>query len=114
VLERLERGAVHGVRHAQIVGVDDQPALSLRALAARRASPALSLGGFELLPAPDGVIAWRRFRSGDARTVLVNFLDEPRDAPAPDGLRVQLASDGVGEGAPYTGRLGPAQAVILR
>ena len=85
-----------------------------RLIAARRASPALALGAFELLEAPDGVIAWRRSRGGDARSVLVNLRDESRPTPGFEGLCVEVASDGSGEGGPWRGWLAPAQAVILR
>jgi alpha-glucosidase len=84
-----------------------------RLLAVRRVSPALALGDFELLPASDGVLAYRRRCGPDLRTVLVNFSDEPRELFLPGPLRVELASDGGGEGSPYRGALAPAQALIL-
>jgi alpha-glucosidase len=43
----------------------------------------------------------------------VNFGDQPREVALPGGLRIEVASDSVGEGAPFAGRLDPAQAVIL-
>ena len=84
-----------------------------RLLAARRASPALALGDFELLPAREGVLAYRRRCGRDARTILVNFSDEPREVPVAGDLRVEVASDGGGEGRRWTGTLAPAQALIL-
>ncbi len=84
-----------------------------RLLAARRASPALALGDFEWLSSGAGVLAYRRRRDGDARTILVNFSDEPRELSLPDRLRVEVASDGQGEGERYGGALAPSQALIL-
>jgi alpha-glucosidase len=85
-----------------------------RLLAARGASPALALGAFEWLPARDGVLAYRRRSGRDARTVLVNFSDEPRELALPDPLRIEIASDGAGEGGRFSGALAPSQALILK
>ena len=82
------------------------------ARAARRASPALRLGTVDLLPAPEGVVAFRRVLGADCRTVLVNFTAETISCPVTG--TVELASDGREKGAPYDGRLGPDVAVILR
>ena len=89
-----------------------------RLLAARRGSPALTVGDLVQLEAPEGVVAYRRRdgSTGDQRTVLVNYTGESVDVDpqaAGRALRVEIASDGVGEGAPYTGHLGPDQAVVL-
>jgi alpha-glucosidase len=104
-----------GARSAEALRADPGSILHLyrRLLAARRASPALSLGDFEWLPAPDGVLAWRRRRGGDARSVLVNFCDEAREVALPGAPRIAVASDGAGEGGSFTGRLAPAQALLL-
>ena len=124
-----------------------------RLLAARKASPALQLGDFVQLDAPDDVIAWRRTAPGgstessvasgtdseaggpgaggadradgvpgdggaqagdaqqDDRIVAVNM----GAAPATLTVRgtVLVASDGTGEGAPFSGTLAPDQAVLL-
>ncbi len=85
-----------------------------RLLAARRSSPALRLGDFRWLPAPERVLAWERRCAGDRRVVAVNFGGEAVRAPLGDGLRVEVASDGRGEGAPYAGRVGADQALVLR
>jgi len=69
-------------------------------------------GGIELLPAPAGVLAYRRTCGDDARTVLVSFSGEPVTV-AGSGV-VEVASDGVGEGEPFGGVLGPDTAVVLR
>ena len=84
-----------------------------RLLATRRASPALTRGDLELLPSPDGVLAYRRRCGGDARTMLVNCSDQARAVPLKADLRVEIASDAGGEGHPFGGALAPAQALIL-
>ena len=84
-----------------------------RLLAARRGSDALRLGSLEWIDAPEGVLAWRREQHGDARVIVVNFTEEPRDVPLMDALRVEIASDGEAEGDRYRGRVGADQALIL-
>jgi alpha-glucosidase len=84
-----------------------------RLLAARRASPALRLGDFEVLDAGPDVVAWRRgdgTGAGD-RSVAVNM----GAAPAAIDLAgtVLVASDGVDEGAAFTGTLEPDRAVLV-
>jgi alpha-glucosidase len=98
---------------------DDQRSvlhLYRRLLAARRASPALALGDLELVSAPDdpSVLAWTRSSGGDRRAVAVNFTAEDASVDLPGDWSVEVASDGAGEGDPWSGRLGPDQAVVLR
>ncbi len=90
-----------------------------RVLAERKRSPALRLGTIDLLEGwPDPVIAWDRRQGLDRRRVVVSFATEPVEV-APDvsgaggSWQVVLASDGVGEGRPFTGHLEPTQAVVL-
>jgi alpha-glucosidase len=89
-----------------------------RLLAARRASPALHAGSWAAVDTPDGVLGYVRDAGTDQRTVVVNFTDvrlEVRGTDAAAGdLVVEVASDGTGEGQPWQGALGPAQAVVLR
>lgn len=85
-----------------------------RVLAARSASPALRGGGFAWLPAPDGVLAWRRDRGPERRVVLVNFADAPQQVALSGVWRIEVASDGRAEGERYSGGLGREQAVMLR
>jgi alpha-glucosidase len=86
-----------------------------RLLAARRSSPALSLGRLELLDAPAGVLAWLRAREDDRRMVVVNFTGSAQALGVPPGeWSVEVASDGAGEDQPWSGQLGPDQAVVLR
>ncbi len=86
-----------------------------RLLAARRSSPALSLGRLELLEAPPGVLAWGRTAGDDRRMLAVNFTGSSRVWEPPVGRWiVEVASDGGDEQARWNGRLGPDQAVVLR
>jgi alpha-glucosidase len=102
-------------RSAEAQRADPDSILHLyrRLLQARRDSPALSLGDQEVIEAPPGVLAWRRTTpDGDARTVLVNMGADVAAIDL-DGL-VEVASDGEGEGAAFSGRLRVDTAVILR
>jgi alpha-glucosidase len=90
------------------------PHLYRRLLATRRASPALQLGDLELLDAPGDVLAWRRRLDDDERLVVVSFTATPVEVALEGSWVVEVASDGEGEGAPWSGGLGPDQAVVLR
>ncbi len=85
-----------------------------RLLAARRASPALRAGSLTRVDAPAGVLAWERALTDDRRLVLVNFHDEPAEVAVTGEWRVEVASDGRGEGSPFTGALGPDAALVVR
>ena len=86
-----------------------------RLLAARKASPALSHGISGLFPnTPEGVLAWVRTKGDDRRAVAVNFTQSVRQLSLGEGWVVEVSSDGEGEGQPWSGRLGPDQAVALR
>lgn len=86
-----------------------------RLLAARRSSPALSLGRLELAEAPPGVLAWLRTADDDRRMVAVNFTGSSQVLKLTAGdWRVEVASDGAGEHARWDGRLAPDQALVLR
>jgi alpha-glucosidase len=82
-------------------------------LAHRKASPALQLGDQERIDVAEGALAWERVRGDDRRVVAVNFTDEAVAVPNLRGT-VEVASDRLGEGEPFTGTLGPDQAVWLR
>ncbi|MGH9246264.1 MAG: alpha-amylase family glycosyl hydrolase [Acidimicrobiales bacterium] len=86
-----------------------------RLLAARRASEALRLGELTLLDTPSAVVGYERVAGDNRRFVLVNFGSEPvpMSGGASAGATVEVASDGIGEGEPFTGTLRPDQAVIL-
>lgn len=100
-------------RNAQRLCADSGSILHLyrRLLAARKHSPALTLGAWELLPAPAEVLAFERTSGNDRRITLVNFASDNRSCPAAGD--VVVASDGHGEGRPYTGVLRPDQALLL-
>ncbi len=87
-----------------------------RTLALRRSSTVLASGAERLVDAPSGVVAVRRGEGPGAWTVLVNFTGAPLAVPVdgPAGRPVVLlASDGAGEGSPYSGVLAGDQAVVL-
>jgi alpha-glucosidase len=109
-----------GDRSVEAQREDPGSVLSLyrRLLAARRSSPALAVGDLELVSAADdpAVLAWTRTAGGDRRAVAVNFTAEERPVGLAGHWTIEVASDGAGdgEGAPWTGRLAPDQAVVLR
>ncbi|HEX7442242.1 MAG TPA: DUF3459 domain-containing protein, partial [Acidimicrobiales bacterium] len=86
-----------------------------RALAARKAMPALALGSFERVPSPDGTLAYRRRLGDEACTVLVNFTGDVIAVPVPglDGADMLLQSDDPDPVGGFSGVLGPDQAVVL-
>jgi alpha-glucosidase len=85
-----------------------------RLLTARRGSKALTLGSFELLDAPEGVLRYRRSEGGDTREIVINTADAPAELPAAEGWSVEVASDGRGEGEPCPASLGPSRALLMR
>ncbi|HET6773990.1 MAG TPA: alpha-amylase family glycosyl hydrolase [Acidimicrobiales bacterium] len=102
-------------RNVEDLSADTSSILHLyrRLLAARRASPALRLGDFEMLDAGADVVAWRRsggVGSGD-RVVAVNMGASP--AALELAGTVVVASDGAGEGSPFPGTLGSDRAVLI-
>lgn len=106
-------------RNAEALSADPDSIYGLyrRLLGARRASPALLAGDWELLDSAPGTLAWRRWTDGDDRLVAVNFTDGAVDDAVPGvahGRMVEVASDGIGEGDPFPGSLRPSAAVILR
>ena len=102
-----------GVRSAEAQRGDAGSVLSLyrAVLAARKASPALRRGSLELLDSPPEVLAFRRVRGDDERTVLVAF-GGPVDVDA--GGEVVVSSSGRGTGEAFGGHLDGDQAVVLR
>lgn len=106
-------------KNAETERADDGSMLHLyrRALAARRSSPALTDGDLSLIDGlPAEVLGYRRQSGGDERVVLIHFDEGTAEIGAAAGVggTVEVASDGVGEGAPFSGTLGPDQAVLLR
>jgi alpha-glucosidase len=93
-----------------------------RLIALRRQHPALALGDFARLEAPDGVLAYQRALDDDVCTVMINFTDAEVDGSDPSssetlvgsqGVMVALSSDGSVDGGRFDGRLLPDQAVVL-
>jgi alpha-glucosidase len=85
-----------------------------RLLALRKASLALRLGAIEMLDdVPASVVAWDRVHGDERRRVLVSFSSEPVEVELDGPWRVDVASDGVGEGEAFTGTLTSSQAVVL-
>jgi alpha-glucosidase len=70
-------------------------------IAVRRRTPDLSLGGYERMPAPDGVWAWRR---GTRHAVVVRLADGAAVVEAIDG-RVVIATDRARDGEVVPGAL---------
>lgn len=101
-------------RNVEVLAADERSILALyrRLLAVRRASPALHVGAFAWLDAPDGVLGWVRTAGADERQVWINFTGEPRSVPA--GGTVEVAANGAGEGSTFDGVLGPDAAVVVQ
>ncbi|MGI8756099.1 MAG: alpha-amylase family glycosyl hydrolase [Acidimicrobiales bacterium] len=106
-------------RNVESLRGDESSILHLyrRLLAARKASPALSVGEQRPLDAPGGVLAWERVASGDRHRVLVNFTGQVVAGGLLDevggGWVIEVSTDGDDEGQPFSGVLGPDQAVIV-
>jgi alpha-glucosidase len=88
--------------------------LHRRLLDARRQSAALRGGDLEMADVDAEVVGYRRVAADDERLVLVSTAHEPRQVEVGDGWAVEIASDGVGEGEPFDGRLEPRQGVLLQ
>jgi len=98
---------------AQEQSADSTLALYRQLLACRRDSPALRLGAWEELASHPQILAYRRHCEGDERLVCINFADSEHTFPLAEPWRVELASDGQGEGQPFRGRLAAEQALVL-
>jgi len=84
-------------------------------LALRRSTPALQIGGLQLLDAPDGVLAYERALDGNAGetlTIAVNFTTEP--IPYPHAGDIAASSVATREHGHYDGDLAPDEAIVLR
>jgi alpha-glucosidase len=87
-----------------------------RVLAARRGSPALRLGGLELLASAPGTLAWRRAADDDERLVAVSFGDDVAELRVEGDWLVEVASDrdGSESGAEAPATIEPDTALLLR
>ncbi|HEY2667116.1 MAG TPA: alpha-amylase family glycosyl hydrolase [Actinomycetota bacterium] len=86
-----------------------------RLLAARRASPALHAGEWQLLDAPSEVLAYDRRWEDDRRRVAAHFGDGTvADLGWGGDWVVEVATSAAREGMPFDGRLTGPEAVVLR
>jgi alpha-glucosidase len=85
-----------------------------RLLRLRRATPALHMGEIELLDANDTLLVYRRFAEAEERRVLIHFGDSSAQWSGAPNWTIELSSDGIGEGRPFSGDVGRARALILR
>ena len=69
------------------------------------------MGSCRLLDAPAGLLAYERSAGSDRRLVLVNFTADL--VPYAATGRIDVSSDGNGEGAAFAGLIAPAQAVVI-
>jgi alpha-glucosidase len=102
-----------GVRSPEVQREEPTSILHLyrRLLAARRASPALSVGDLAVVQADDAVLAWLRTEGDDRRVVAVNFSDVEAPLALAGDWAVEVST---GRHDTWTGVLGPDQAVVLR
>jgi len=100
-----------------VSALQEEPASILhlyrRLLDARRRSAALLSGEWKWLPSPEGTLAYERKAAGDRRAVIINFADEARHVPLKERWRIEVASDGAGEGEPFRGAVAPATGLLL-
>lgn len=84
-------------------------------LALRKQFDALQAGQLELLTLPQGIVGFRRFGSdADSFVTLVSMSDEPTHVSGISGTVVIDSLDVTGVPSPFTGRLRPRQAVVVR
>ena len=72
------------------------------------------MGDWLWLPAPEGALAYQRVSGPDRRAAIVNFTDHELPVPLDGVWRVEIASDGHGEGSLYSGTVAPSAALVLR
>jgi alpha-glucosidase len=106
-------------RNVEALSADPASLLGLyrRLIALRRSRPALQLGDWrELAGAPD-VLAYQRGDGADRIVVVLNFADEPRGAPLPEGegWRVLASTREPGSGRVLAGQapLEPDEGLVL-
>ena len=102
-------------RNVQTQRADEASILHLyrRLLAARRNSNALRLGRWEALESPPGVLTYDRLAADDRRRVVANFSDDDVSVAIDGDWALEVATS-AGGSQTWTGRLGPAEAVLLR
>lgn len=99
-------------RTRNVAAQADDPASMLtlhrRLLALRRTEPALAIGAFQLLDAPDGVLAYERTHAERTLRILLNLTADPRTI---DWRGEALLS--TLDGDPIPGTLRPDEGLIL-
>ena len=102
-------------RNAETLAEDETSILHLyrRLLAARRASPALRLGEWAEVEAPEGVLAYERRLGDDRRVVVVNFTGACVEVPVPGEWRIDVATHRADEGRLYDGSVPGDVALVL-
>jgi alpha-glucosidase len=85
-----------------------------RLLKLRRETPALHRGAIEPLAAAGNLPVYRRYTDDDERCIAINFDAAPAVWTHGSKWTIELSSDGVGEGRPFTGDIGGDRALILR
>jgi alpha-glucosidase len=93
---------------------DSMLQLYRRLLAARRASPALHGGDFTFVDSPDGCLVYERASGDDRRLAAVNFTGDSIDLADRVAGTVEVSTLLGDEDRPFTGVLGPDQALIVR
>jgi len=104
-------------RNAATLAVDGGSILHLyrRLLACRCRSRALSAGRWQLVDSPEGVLAYERRAGPERRRIWANFGDEGVVcAAAGSDWTVEVSTLCRGEGGAWDGRLGAAEAVVVR
>ncbi|MCC6736830.1 MAG: DUF3459 domain-containing protein, partial [Bauldia sp.] len=97
----------------------DQPRSLLRfyraLIAFRRATPALTIGTFRMVPAEGNVLAYDRAAAGDTLRIVLNLGDEPAAAPTGGGRVIFASGEArVGEHPGATVVLAGGEGLIVR
>lgn len=85
-----------------------------RLLALRRATPALTIGGWRAAAADEDVLAYERFLDGDRLLVALNLGSRTRRLALPDGQRVAAMLETTQAERDMDGTLRPEEGLILR
>ena len=116
----LPLGADADRRNVALLRADPGSILSLsrHLLALRRTTPALSVGGYEGVEAPDGALAFRRTHGTTACLIVLNLTDAPRRAAGPGrapGGRILLSThlDRADEAVRETIALRPDEGLVI-
>ena len=103
-------------RNAAVLRADEESVLHLyrRLLAARRASPALQAGSWELLDGPVDVLAFERRAGDDVRLVVANFGTREAAVAVAGTWVIEVATRRRREGGRWDDRAAGGDAVVLR